>query len=178
MFDPDEQLLSLRRVSLRGDLTNESVTLACAQLMTLDGLSDQPIAVMMNAAGGGPAEVRVFLDTLDLLRAPVTVDVLGRAEGAAGVLVAAFPGKRTLGAAASISLRLVPNHASVAGHTATDVAQLVERSAADRALLAQRVAQRTGQTQEWVEGEFSSGAWHHGPAAVEFGLADQMRPPR
>lgn len=169
----DQALLAQRRLMVSGPLDRGVVTTATAQLLVLDGEPAEPINVVINSAGGPLDDALPLLDTLRLVRAPLTIDVLGRAEGSAGVVVAAAPGNRRLGATASISLRLT--RAQVAPATAEDMHRLASAQAQLEESVATAVADRSGQNVEWVLDQFDRGAVLRGNEAIDYGLVDEIR---
>ncbi|MEM7092191.1 MAG: ATP-dependent Clp protease proteolytic subunit [Actinomycetota bacterium] len=168
-----DAMLAQRRVMISGVLDDATVATAVAQLMMLDGQSDEPLSVLVNADGPDLGTGLPLLDTLRLLRAPATIDVIGRANGAAAVAVAGSTGERRIGAAASMSLRLEPPRSSAG--TAGDLAAAVDAEQQRRTSAANLIAQRTGQAVEWVIDEFESGGFHAAGALVELGLVDSVR---
>ncbi len=172
-FDAASAMLDQRRVMISGPLDPMTAGAAATQLMYLDGVSAAPVTVIVNSAGGAVGDALALFDTLRLMRTPLTIDVLGRAEGSAGAFVAGAPGERRLGAMALISLRL-PRHCLAAGN-ADDLGQLAERSEAERRAIAEIIVERTGQSPEWVEAQFDHGVSWRGPEAVEAGLVDTLR---
>ena len=173
-INPGQLGLAQRRVMVSGPLDASTVAEACSVLMYLDGLSTDPLSVVVNSPGGPLGEALPLLDTLDLLRAPLTIDVLGRAHGSAGVVVAAAAGTRRIGRSASISLQLLPA-ASMAMASAEDLAR---RSAFERDLelaAATGVAERSGAELEWVQHQFDRGPVFSAQDAVTHGLVDDVR---
>jgi ATP-dependent Clp protease, protease subunit len=166
---------SVRTVLLGGPLEPDAVNEAAARLMALDGLSAEPITLLVNSPGGGLGEVTALLDVLDLVRAPVTVTVVGRAHGTAGALAAASPGRRTAGARATLSLRC----GAEAEHQGT-VTELSRHAEGLRLVLdglADRVARRSGRPRSWVADQLTNGTVHPAPQAVDLGLLDGLATP-
>lgn len=180
MMTPDDalaaQMLAERRLMLAGPLDPSSVGAAVAQLMLFDGQSSDPVSVIVNSPGGVLEDALGLVDTVQLMRTPLTVDVLGQAHGSAGIFVAAAPGTRRLGATASISLRLgAAASADPAQRTAEELARMVEASDDLRRRLAALIGTRAGQTIEWVLDQFERGNTWFGADAAEAGLVDRLR---
>lgn len=171
-----DAMLKQRRVMVSGRLDMTAVSGATAQLMFLDGNAadpPDPVNLVINSPGGPVDDALPLLDVLRLLRAPLTVDVLGRAEGSAGLVVAAAPGTRRLGATAAISLRL--EREPVLPGTAEALRRLADAQSQRDASIADAVAERTGQSPEWVLQQFDRGGAVRGAEAVELGLVDEIR---
>lgn len=170
--DPGDLLRSTRRVMLSGTITAATTAEASMALMYLDGLSAEPAHLMINAGGGSIDDILGLIDTLALMRAPVVVEVRGRAHGAAGLLVAGAPGERTIGPTASISLRV--DGSGFTGHrvTAAVAVATAERDAESRRRLAASIGRRSGQTIDWVLDQFDRGGTFGAAEAKAAGLVD------
>lgn len=165
-------LTSQRRVMVSGALDVVSVADACAKLMFLDGVSDEPATILIGADSADLDVALPLLDTMSMLNMPLTVDVMGRAHGGAGVVVAAARGTRRIGASASISLRL--QDPAVQG-SASELAHLADHRNAQRDSVASVLALRTGQSVDWIRQEFDRGGIHAAAVAVDLGLVDEIR---
>lgn len=173
-MDLRSALTAQRRVMISGPLDMASATDAAATLMFLDGSGPDPVTVVVNSPGGPLADALGLIDTVALMRAPVTVDVLGRAHGSAGVVVAGAAGIRRMGASASLSLRL----AAVATSdpmTAGELASFVEASLDSRRQLARAIGSRSNQTIEWVSEQFERGTMLSPADALRLNLIDEIR---
>lgn len=173
MTDLTRAMLAQRRIMASGPLDMGLVSTMTAQLMFLDTESGDPINLVVNSPGGAIDDALPLLDAMRLMRSPLTVDVLGRAETSAGVLVAASPGTRRLGATASISLRLKREQPAVG--TAEDLRRLAEAQAQLDQSVAAAVAERSGQTLDWVIEQLNQGTHVRGEDAVALGLIDELR---
>lgn len=173
--DVAQGMLEQRRVMISGRLDPATVGDAVARLMLLDGRSADPVAVVVNSPGGPLEDAVGLLDTLRLVRTPLTIDVLGRAHGSAGVVVAACPGTRRLGATASISLRLAGTPPELRRLGADELEGLVAAEADLRRRIAATIGTLSGQTIDWVLDQFDRGPAWFGAEAVAVGLADELR---
>lgn len=172
--DIDVAMVDQRRIMISGALDAQKVTDAAAKLMFLDGTSEEPVSVIVQATGDDLDAALALVDTLGLMRTPLTVDVLGAATGAAGVVVATAPGTRRIGASASMSLRIAePQPARRA--VATELQAASQRWSDLTGRIADLLATRTGCDTAWLLSELRSGATHSAAAAVELGLVDQIR---
>ena len=173
--DFSDDLLAQRRVMIGGALGPAAVSAAVAQLLLLGGQGDDPVEVVINSPGGSLEDAVGLLDTLRSMRAPLTIDVLGQARGSAAVVVAASPGRRRIGATASVSLRLdgPPPHTGQA--TAEDLLRLAGLAEDLERRVATVVAGRSGQSTEWVLDQFERGRVMFGSEAVDAGLVDEIR---
>lgn len=167
-------LASTRRVMLSGALTPDAASETVLALMYLDGLSPNPVTLMINSGGGDLRDASSVLDTVDLMRAPVTVDVRGRAHAAAGALVAAVSGRRLIRPSATISLKLHAAPVLTQPASAESVRDAAELAATIRRVFAERVARRSDRDIEWAHRELDSGETRGAQAAVAAGLADSV----
>src|ERR1700760_1482598 len=86
-----EQLLARRIVLANGQLTDESATRLCAQLLTLDAEGDQPIRFELQNLGAELTAAMTLIGVLDTVGVPVRARVAGRMNGAALGVLAACP---------------------------------------------------------------------------------------
>lgn len=173
-FDLRTAVTSQRRVMIFGPLDAPAATNAAATLMFLDGTSAEPVTVVVNSPGGPIADAMSLVDTIAVMRAPVTLDVVGRAHGSAGALVASAPGVRRITASASVALRL-DRVVSPAGRTAGELATFADGVADAQRRLALVLGTRCGQTIEWVTEQFDRGGIFGPDEAIEHGLLDELR---
>lgn len=166
-------LLGRRVVRLWGPLDDRSVTLAAAELMTLDATGDAPVQLIV-ASSGGPLHLALSLvDTMDLLGVPVHVICLGRVEGAAALVVAAGA-KRA--AARHAQFRLSAPEVEASGNAA-QLAAWAGQHRLELERFAQRLAQACGRPYEHVEADLSMGRWLDAEGAMAYGLVDEIWSP-
>lgn len=158
---------------LSGVLQREAVHRATAQLLALSRERDRPVALLVNSPGGALGEVAAVLDVLAELRVPTEVTALGRAHGAAGLLVAAAPGRRLIGPRATLSLR-VPEEDDDARGTAEELARRARTRQVLLDAVRDRLARRTGRTPEWLRDQFRDGEVFRADDAVDLGLVDAL----
>ena len=169
-----DALLAQRRIMLGGGVDAGTLNHVVAQLMLLDGQSAEPVSLVVTGATGNLESSLGLLDTLAVMRAPVTIDLLGAIVGGPAAALTAAPGLRRIGPTASLSLRLSAE--PMAGTTNADVmAQEVARQQAVSMSVAERVAAASGQRVEWVLEEFDRGGPTNATEALARGLVDQIR---
>ena len=69
--DPVDRLRAQRRLLVTGALDHTSTDRLCAELMLADGLSADPIELIVNSPGGPADVVHAVIDVIGLLRAPL-----------------------------------------------------------------------------------------------------------
>lgn len=163
-----------RRVIVSDRLDHDAATFLCAQLMTLDGESDEPVDLLISSDGGPIGCLLPIIDTIATMRAPVNTRATGVATGTAGSLVALGSGNRAMAAHALLSIRLVARRAEP-GLAVEDLDRIVAEQSHQRTTLAQLLSARTGATVDTIAAELDAGELHPPDDALGLGLVD---PPR
>jgi ATP-dependent Clp protease, protease subunit len=164
-------------VRLWGPLDDESVGLACAELMALDATGDGAVQLYVASTGGPLHLALTLIDTIDLLGVPVHVTCLGRADGAAVGVVAA--GTRRV-AAPHAQFHMSEPEVSATGN-ANQLAAWAEHHRVQLERFVRRLAEATGRAAEHVEADLCLGRWLDADQALQYGLVDEIwapgRPP-
>lgn len=169
-----DRLYERRVVFARGPLDDQAGTDLCAELMALDGVSSDPVTLLVNSPGGPIGAVLPVVDTLGLLRAPVATTCIGQAVGTAAVLLAAGTGTRRAGPRSRISLRLGAEE-GLHG-TAAEVGRAMESWLWQRDQLVAVLVGRTGAPEDELRRQLDAGADLDPPAALALGLLDTLDP--
>ncbi|HTV11404.1 MAG TPA: ATP-dependent Clp protease proteolytic subunit [Acidimicrobiales bacterium] len=169
----EAQLLDQRVVRLWGQLDDNAVNRACAELMALDATGDSAVQLYVGSCDGPLHAALSLIDTIDLLGVPVNVTCLGRAEGAAVGIVAA--GAKRLAAPHS-QFHLSEPDVAVSGN-ASQVAVWAEHHRSQLERYVKRLAEATGRAGEHVEADLSVGRWLGPEAAVAYGIVDGIWSP-
>jgi ATP-dependent Clp protease protease subunit len=168
-------MFAQRIVLLQGPVVASAANRAVAALFTLDTLGTEPVRLHLNAPRGELSAVFAVVDALDMMRAPVHATVMGEVGGAAiGVFAAAH---RRL-AYPHARFRLAEPAADAVHGTADEVTSAASRYLWALEDLVVRVAQATGQPRSRVEDDFSAGRMMSATEAAEYGLVDEVLPPR
>lgn len=176
--DPYAKLLEERIVFLGTPLDETSANDVTAQFMYLEHLApERDISLYVNSPGGSFHALSVLYDTLRFVTCDVETVCLGRAEGAAALLLAAgTPGKRFVLPGARLVLRQ-PSLEPVEG-PAGDLAVHAGELARVRARMEDILVRHTGRGAEQVRADIERDLVLDAPAAVEYGLADAVVPGR
>ncbi|NEA85651.1 ATP-dependent Clp protease proteolytic subunit [Streptomyces sp. SID9913] len=176
--DPYAKLLEERIVFLGAPLDETSANDVTAQFMYLEHLApERDISLYVNSPGGSFHALSVLYDTLRFVTCDVETVCLGRAEGAAALLLAAgTPGKRFVLPGARLVLRQ-PSLEPVEG-PAGDLAVHAGELARVRARMEDILVRHTGRGAEQVRADIERDLVLDAPAAVEYGLADAVVPGR
>ena len=171
-WDLFQQLLRKRIVFL-GDAIDDKVAGAvCAQLLLLAEDSDKDIAVYINSPGGSVTAGLAIYDTMQYVPCDVSTVCIGLAASMGQFLLCAgAPGKR-----------FALPHSRVMMHQplgqfqgqAADIAIQAEQIIYMKRMMAERIAQHTGQTVERIEEDSDRDRWFTAEEAKDYGLVDQV----
>ncbi|MEZ3180442.1 ATP-dependent Clp protease proteolytic subunit [Streptomyces pimonensis] len=177
--DPYAKLLEERIVILGTRIDETSASDVTAQFMYLEHhRPDRDISLYVNSPGGSFHAMSAIYDTLRHVSCDVETICLGRAEGAAALLLAAgTPGKRLLLPGSRLVLRQPSLPERVEGQVA-DLAIRAEEAVRVRSRTEEILARHTGRTAEQVRADTERDTVLDARAAVEYGLADRIVPGR
>ncbi|MBM7091806.1 ATP-dependent Clp protease proteolytic subunit [Streptomyces sp. S12] len=176
--DPYAKLLEERIVFLGAPLDETSANDVTAQFMYLEHLApERDISLYVNSPGGSFHALSALYDTLRFVTCDVETVCLGRAQGAAALLLAAgTPGKRFVLPGARLVLRQ-PSLEPVEG-PAGDLAVQAGELARVRARMEDILVRHTGRGAEQVRSDIERDLVLDARAAVEYGLVDAVVPGR
>lgn len=166
----EASLFEQRTVFLRGSLDDDTAAYAAAELMTHDGTSDDPISLIIDAAGGTLEATFTLIDTIDLVGAPVECTCLGRAHGPAAAVAAVCDRRQ---AAKHTQLRLCLPETTARG-TARDLEMWKAHNDSQVERLARRLAMATRRQVEHVERDLHDGRFFDAEQAKAYGLIDEV----
>ncbi|GGV60241.1 putative ATP-dependent Clp protease proteolytic subunit-like protein [Streptomyces griseoloalbus] len=176
-MDPYSKLLEERIVILGTRIDETSANDVMAQFMYLEHHSpDRDISLYVNSPGGSFHAMSAIYDTLRYVTCDVETICLGRAEGAAALLLAAgTPGKRFLLPGSRLVLRQPALLEPVEGQT-SDLAIQAEELTRIRSRMEEMLVRHTGRTTEQVRADIERDKVLDAQAAVDYGLADRIVP--
>jgi ATP-dependent Clp protease protease subunit len=167
--DPYTRLFANRSVWLRTPLDHDAANRLAAELMALDVESADPIELVVNSPGGPVDAGLSVIDTLDLLRAPVSSLCIGQAGGTAAAVLACARASRRATPTARLCLRLRPTEFQGYAVQLRDQADsLLEQ----RDQLALRLASATGQLPAVIVMDLDQGGFMTADQAIGYGLID------
>ncbi|TPQ18483.1 ATP-dependent Clp protease proteolytic subunit [Streptomyces sporangiiformans] len=178
-MDPYARLLEERIVFLGTPIDNTSANDVMAQFIHLEHQSpDRDISLYINSPGGSFSAMTAIYDTMRYITCEVETVCLGQAASAAAVLLAAgAPGKRSALPDARMLIHQPSLSEPVQGQ-ASDLAIQAEEMMRTRRLLEEMLARHTGRSQERISADIERDKILDAPAAVEYGLVDQIIPSR
>lgn len=170
--DPVDRLRTDRRLLLMGALDHPSADRLCAELMLADGISAEPIELIVNSRGGPADAVLAIIDVISLLRAPLVTRCVGTATGTAAVVLVSGTAGRSATANAMIDLRIDDTRTidGRAGDIARDAAQIAD--VWDR--IAQHVARVSAMLVEQAAAALRDGGQLRPDQAEAAGLIDHV----
>jgi ATP-dependent Clp protease protease subunit len=176
-FDPGadiyNRLLKERIVFLGTDVNDSIANQLAAQILYLDGEdSDRDIWLYINSPGGSISAGMAIYDTMQFVSADVGTVCMGLAASMGQFLLAAgAAGKRY--ALPHSQIMMHQPSGGIQGQ-ASDIAIQAERMIYIKRLMAERIAEHTGQTVEQVEADSERDRWFTAEEAKTYGIIDDV----
>ena len=167
------RLLKNRIVFLGTDVNDDIANQITAQLLFLEGEDpDKDIWLYINSPGGSVSAGLAIYDTMQFVTPKVGTICLG---------LGASMGQFLLGAGAP-GMRYALPHARIMMHQpsggvrgqASDIAIQAEQMAFTKKLLAQLIAEHTGQTVDQIESDSERDRWFTAAQARDYGIIDKV----
>jgi ATP-dependent Clp protease, protease subunit len=169
-----DRLLEQRIVMAHGWLDNEAATRLCAQLLTLDAESTQPIRLELQSLDAELDAALTVMGVLDALRVTVSAYVAGRLRGPAVGLLALADHRYAYPSAVFV---LSEPRLQFDGTVAAVTAQ--EQQATEMiGELVSRLATATGQTVEQIRADLERQRLLTVEEAIDYGLVEGRAEPR
>jgi ATP-dependent Clp protease protease subunit len=167
------RLLKNRIVFLGSEVNDVVANFITAQMLYLEGEDPEaPIWLYINSPGGSVTAGMAIYDTMQFVTPDVGTICMGLgASMGQFLLCAGAPGKRYALPHARIMMH--QPSAGMAGQAA-DIAIQAEQLKYIKDLLAERIAQHTGQTKEQVNLDSDRDRWFTAEAAKEYGIIDHV----
>ena len=167
-----QQLLKRRIVFLGNVVDDNLANLICAQLLLLAEDSDRDIAVYINSPGGSVTAGLAIYDTMQYVPCDVSTVCLGLAASMGQFLLCAgAPGKRY---ALPHSRVMMHQPLGQFQGQAADIAIQAEQIIYMKRMMAERIAQHTGQPVEKIEEDSDRDRWFTAEEAQAYGLVDKV----
>jgi ATP-dependent Clp protease protease subunit len=167
------KFLAQRRVMLTGAIDGALAERICTQLLVLDAEGDGDITLFLHSPGGEVDAGFAIYDTMQTLDNEVATVCMGFAASMAQFLLCAgAKGKRS--AYPNSRILLHQPHGAVQG-MAVDIAIQAEQFTRMRELMAELIAQHTGQPVARVLEDGERDRWFTPEDALEYGLIDYIR---
>jgi len=167
------RLLKERIVFLGTQVDDNAANLICAQLLLLQSEDEEKdIFLYINSPGGSVSAGMAIYDTMQYVSCDVGTICMGLAASMGQFLLCAGqPGKRY---ALPHSRVLMHQPSAQMQGAAVDIAIHAEQIIYTKRVMAERIAQHTGQKVEQIEIDFDRDRWFTAVEAREYGIIDQV----
>jgi len=167
------RLLKERIVFLGSQVDDNVANLICAQLLLLQSEdADKDIFLYINSPGGSVSAGMAIYDTMQYVTCDVGTICLGMAASMGQFLLCAgTPGKRH---ALPHSRVLMHQPSARMEGAAVDIAIHAEQIMYTKRIMAERIAQHTGQKVEQIELDFDRDRWFTAEEAKNYGIIDHV----
>lgn len=168
-----QRLLRERIIFLGTQVDQSSANMVCAQLLLLEAEDPgRDISLYINSPGGSVTDGLAIYDTMQYVRCDVSTICVGLAASMGQFLLCAgAPGKRYALPHARI---LMHQPSGQMQGQAADIAIQAEQIVYLKRMMAERIAQHTGQTIERIEADSDRDRWFTAEEALEYGFIDAV----
>jgi ATP-dependent Clp protease protease subunit len=172
-FDVYARLLKERIVFLGSQVDDAVANDICAKLILLESEdSESDIFLYINSPGGSVSAGMAIYDTMQYVACNVGTICLGMAASMGQFLLCAGePGKRY---ALPHSRVLMHQPSARMEGAAVDIAIHAEQIMYTKRIMAERIAQHTGQKVEQIETDFDRDRWFTAQQAMDYGIIDHV----
>jgi len=172
IYDIYSKLLNERIIFINGEIDDNLANLVVSELLYLDSLSNEDIAIYINSPGGSVTAGLAIFDTMNYINSDVSTVATGLcASMAATILAAGTKGKRLSLANSEIMIH------EVLGGTrgqATDIKIQAERILALKKKLNQILASLTGKSVSKINSDTARDYYMTPEAALKYGIIDRI----
>ncbi|HEV2361252.1 MAG TPA: ATP-dependent Clp protease proteolytic subunit [Acidimicrobiales bacterium] len=168
-----QQLLRERILFLGSVVDQTSSNQICAQLLLLEAENpERDISLYINSPGGSVTDGLAIYDTMQYVRCHVSTICLGLAASMGQFLLCAGePGKRY---ALPHSRILMHQPSGQMQGQAADIAIQAEQIVYLKRMMAERIAEHTGQPVERIEADSDRDRWFTAQEALDYGFIDKV----
>jgi len=174
VYDLYSRLLKENIIFLGTPIDDTIANLICAQLIHLESENpDKDINIYINSPGGDITALFAIYDTMQFIKNDIATICLGQAASAAAVLLAAGTKGKRLALPHSRVLLHQP-YGQVGYSQVTDLEIAAREILRMRELLEEILAKHTGQSIERVHADTDRDFVMEAPAALEYGVIDEI----
>jgi ATP-dependent Clp protease protease subunit len=171
--DVFQRLLKERIVFLGTQVDQTSANLVCAQLLLLEAEDPtRDISLYINSPGGSVTDGLAIYDTMQYVRCDVSTICVGLAASMGQFLLCA--GARGKRFALPHSRILMHQPSGQAQGQAADIAIQAEQIVYLKRMMAERIAEHTGQPVERIEADSDRDRWFTAEEAKDYGFIDAV----
>ena len=176
-YDIYSRLLKERVIFLVGGIDDHVANVIVAQMLFLEAENpEKDISLYINSPGGVVTAGMAIYDTMQFIQPDVATICMGLAASMGQFLLCSgAPGKRF-----SLPHARIMMHQPSGGlqGQASDIAIQAEQIIFIKRLMAEKIAEHTGQTVEQVEADSERDRWFTADQAKEYGIIDHVRAKR
>ena len=169
-----QRLLDQRVVALSGELDEEAVNHAVAQLGLLDATGDAPVSLRLSGVSADLGAALALVDALDLMGAPVHATSLGTLSGPAVALLAVAD-RRVAGRHATVHLCEPRSPHGIPGR---ELEALATEHARQLRRLQERIAEACSLPADEIAADMRAGKLLTAEEARDYCLVDAPTPPQ
>jgi ATP-dependent Clp protease protease subunit len=178
MYDVFSRLMKERIIFISGPIEQENSDAIIAQLLWLDNQnSKKPISLYINSEGGAVSSMFALYDAMQFIKSEVYTYVIGVAQSAAAVLLAAGNRGNRVALPNSVIMIHQPWAAGIGGQV-TDIEIEAKQLYRDKRKMIEILARHTGQTYEKVAADCERDNYITPQEAVAYGIVDEITPPQ
>jgi ATP-dependent Clp protease protease subunit len=168
-----QRLLRERIIFLGSDVNDQVANLICGQLLLLAAEGpERDIYLYINSPGGSISAGMAIYDTMQYVENSVATVGMGLAASMGQFLLCAgAPGKRYALPHARIMMH---QPSGGLGGTASDIAIQAEQMLYVKKVMAERIAEHTGQSIEQIESDSDRDRWFTADEARDYGFVDHV----
>lgn len=171
-LDIYSRLLYDRILYFGHEFNQETCNLAIAQLLYLDSIGEQNINIYVNSGGGEVLSGLGLIDTMNLIKSPVSTTCIGMAASMGAVLLSCGEkGKRFVLPHSRVMIHQVSSRMR---GTYSDMKIELEQTERCRNDLYNILATNLGKSFEEIEQLCDRDNWFIGQEAIDLGIADQL----
>ncbi len=172
-FDIYSRLLDDRIVFLSGEITSETANTVIAQILFLESKdSDKGINLYINSPGGEALAGLAILDTIQLVRCPVSTIGIGLCASAAALILAGGEkGRRFVLPNSKVMIH--QPWGGVKGQI-TEIEIYLKEGLKDRTKYARLLAEFSGKDEKRVLGDIERDNYLSAQESVDYGLVDKI----
>lgn len=172
-FDVYSRLLDDRIVFLSGEITSETANTVIAQILFLESKdSDKGINLYINSPGGEALAGLAILDTIQLVRCPVSTIGIGLCASAAALILAGGEkGRRFVLPNSKVMIH--QPWGGVKGQI-TEIEIYLKEGLKDRTKYARLLAEFSGKDEKRVLGDIERDNYLSAQESVDYGLVDKI----
>ncbi len=172
-FDVYSQLLKNRIVMLGTDVSDEIANFITAQLLYLEGQdNEQDIWLYINSPGGSVTAGMAIYDTMNFVKPDVATICMGLGASMGQFLLCAGAGGKRYSLPHARIMMHQPS-AGVQGQ-ASDIAIQAEQLVYVKQVMAERIAEHTGQTVDQIQADSDRDRWFTAQEAKDYGIVDHV----